>query len=173
MHYAYAAMTDVQYAQSLVDKVKIAIIYPLVTLMMAVAMLVLVLPWARMERLVDPVRYSLRNGFVENERVTALRAAGRYLDEGAGRNSIVVGYWWASLVAVQFVSNTPHRVVGFNRLYTARLDLPGTLLLRDPQWDEMAKASSDPAYLEFARHCRTEALSRPPIALLRCDIAAD
>lgn len=40
MHYAYAAMTDVQYAQSLVDKVKIAIIYPLVTLMMAVAMLV-------------------------------------------------------------------------------------------------------------------------------------
>ena len=140
---------------------------------MAVAMLLLVLPWARMERLEGPVRYSLRNGFVENERVTALRAAGRYLDEGAGRDSIVVGYWWASLVAVQFVSNTPPRVVGFNRLYTARLDLPGTLLLREPQWDEMAKASSDPAYLEFVRHCQTEVLSRPPIALMRCDNSAD
>lgn len=143
---------------------------------MAVAMLLLVLPWARMEQLEGPVRYSLRNGFVENERVTALRAAGRYLDEGAGRDSIVVGYSWASLVAVQFVSNTPPRVVGFNRLYTARLDLPGTLLLRDRHWDEMAKESGDPTYLdylEFVRHCQTEVLSRPPIALLRCDIAAD
>jgi hypothetical protein len=130
--------------------------------------LMLVVPWHGLGRMADPVRYAVKNRFLENERVTALRALGNYVDRPGSSQSIVVGYWWATLVAVEYVSHGGRRTVGYNRLYTARKDLPGTFLLRDPTWDARAKADADKSFLEFQSHCQDRALAIAPYTLTAC-----
>lgn len=139
-------------------------------LALGTAVVLVVVPWTGLAQLQAPVGYAWRNGFIENERLTALRQVDRYLDEGQGRGSVVAGSWWASLVAVEYVSDNPRRTVGFNRLYTAKPDLPDTLLLVSPQWDDMAGANRDPVFQQFARICTTSVLSAPPFELRRCDM---
>jgi hypothetical protein len=134
------------------------------------AMLLVVLPWNQLGRVSAPVRYAAENGFLENQRVTNLRATARFVN-GAGNRSVLVGSWWASLVAVEFLSSQSQRTVGFNRLYSARADLPGTLLLRDTTWDDMSGLPQDPAFQKFESHCSDVVFSAPPYKVERCNLS--
>lgn len=140
---------------------------------LGVALVLAVVPWSSAMQLAVPFKYAFKNGFTENERVAALRQVDRYLDQGAGREAVVAGSWWASVVAIEYMSDDPRRTAGFNRLYTARPDLPGTLMLVSPQWDAMAGMDRDPAFQEFMRVCPTIVLSAPPYELRRCDMVAE
>jgi hypothetical protein len=135
----------------------------------AVLLLAFLIPWANLAQLRRPVDYAMANGFTENERVASLRAVGTFIDEGTGRKSVVAGSWWAPLVAVEYVSTGTRRTVGYNRLYTARPDLPGTLFLRVQKWDELAGANRDPTFARFARNCEKTVVSAPPFELSRCE----
>jgi hypothetical protein len=129
-------------------------------------------PWHRPDRVAQPVSYTISNGFRENERVTSLRATAYYLDQPELKESVVAGYWWASLAALEFASAPSRRTVGFNRLYSADPSLPDTLLLTNPQWDGMAKAERDPGFRAMAEQCSQTVLVIPPLTLSRCHFGA-
>jgi hypothetical protein len=134
-------------------------------LVVALACLV---PWQRLDRLQAAPAYALHNGFVENPRVNALRAVSIYLDRAPLRDSVLVGYWWASLAALEYLADTPRRTVAFNRIDSADPARPGTLLLVNPKWDAMAGADANPAYAGFTRRCRDTVLQIAPLRVARC-----
>lgn len=134
----------------------------------AIVLLACLMPWRSLQVLTGPVQYSAKNGFLENERVTSLRQVARYLNEGPGSDSVIAGSWWASLTAVEYASAKPRVTVAFNRLYTSRPDLPGTLLLKAPRWDAYSGADKDPAFLKFAEDCTDQVIETQEYVVYRC-----
>lgn len=133
-----------------------------------IVLLMCLAPWGGLSQLTAPLRYALDNEFVENERVTALREVARYLNNGSGRDAVVAGSWWAALVPVEYVSEGSRRTVAFDKMYTARKDLPGTLLLKAPKWDAIAGAEKNPKFQSFEKLCARQVLLAPPYELYSC-----
>jgi hypothetical protein len=138
----------------------------------ALALLLLALaclmPWQRMDRVRQPLEYVARTGWAENPRAAALRRVARFIDRPEWRHSVVAGYWWASLAALEYSSAGSRRTVGFNRMASADPARSDTLLLDNPQWDAMANANADADYASLRRRCAELLLSEPPFSLYRC-----
>ena len=135
----------------------------------ALAVLACLLPWHRLDRLQQPVEHAQREGLHAGARLQALQRLAAIADAPAQRDSVVAGYWWASLVELEYASRLPRRTVGFNRLESADLAKPGTLLLLNPKWDAMTNYANDPDFIRFLAHCTERVALVPPFELRRCE----
>lgn len=136
------------------------------------AVLACLAPWQRPDRVQRNFAYALDNGFVENERLTALRAIAAYIDRPELRDAIVAGYWWASLAPLEYASAGSRRTVAFNRLADVYPPPAQTLLLESPQWDDMSNAGANPRFAAFRRQCAQVLVVVRPYTLRRCHYPA-
>jgi hypothetical protein len=141
-------------------------------LLLLAAVLACLAPWQRLDRMQENLGYAIQNGFVENERLTALRAIARYIDRPELRGAMVTGYWWASIAPLEYASHGSHRTVAYNRLEKVYPPPSQTLLLDSPSWDAMASADTNLAYLAFHRQCSQTLVVVPPYTLRRCQFPA-
>lgn len=137
------------------------------------ALLICIAPWSSMQQLLVPIRYTINNGFLENERVTSLRQVARYINGASGRDEVVAGSWWAPLVIIEYVSNEQRKTVGFNRMHTARPDLAGTILLKSDRWEAMSGSDKDPAFQKFVNACRRPLVVTREYSLYDCKRSID
>lgn len=84
------------------------------------------------------------------ERIAALRDAIKPLEDRAG--SVLVGSWWASLVAPKYLLPADVPVVAFNKVSTVSVSYHRYLLLNN-KWDSLAHVDKDPSFLAFKSHC--------------------
>jgi hypothetical protein len=99
------------------------------------------------------------------ERIAALQNIIKPLENRT--HSVLVGSWWASLVAAKYLLPSYVPVVAFNKLDTVNLSYRKYLLLNH-KWDSFAKMDSDPSFIAFKSHCGSVVAENRFFTLLAC-----
>lgn len=99
------------------------------------------------------------------ERILALRKAIEPLQYQ--KHSVLIGSWWASLVAPKYLLPNDVPIVAFNKLNTVGTSYHRFLLL-DHRWDSFAKMDENPSFVQFRSSCDSVVVRNQYFTLLSC-----